>query len=54
MRNLTAGDFATVQRQCRLLGEILTPEQWIEQLEVEVRMKNCPSESDDRLQAIGG
>jgi hypothetical protein len=53
MRDLTPGDFATVQRQCRLLGETLTPQQWIEQLEVEVRVKNRAPESDFPLQVTG-
>lgn len=39
MHNLTSGDFATVKRQSRLLGETLTPEEWLEQLEIEVAAK---------------
>ena len=39
MRMLTAGDFATVKRQCLLLGESLTPAQWVEQLELECLVK---------------
>lgn len=40
MRQLAAGDFATVKRQCMLLGETLTPDQWIEQLSVECKVKS--------------
>jgi hypothetical protein len=36
-----------------LLGETLTPQQWIEQLEVEVRVKNRAPESDFPLQVTG-
>jgi hypothetical protein len=39
MKDLTAGDFATVKRQCLLLGEELSPSEWLEQLEVEVKAK---------------
>lgn len=39
MRNLTPGDFATVKRQSLLLGETLSPEDWLEQLALEVRIK---------------
>ena len=39
MRNLTPGDFATVKRQCLLLGEQLTPEEWLAQLDLEVQAK---------------
>jgi SpoVK/Ycf46/Vps4 family AAA+-type ATPase len=37
--NLTPGDFATVKRQCNLLGEVLTPDQWLEQLAAEAKAK---------------
>jgi len=40
MPKLTAGDFAVVKRQALLLGESLTPEQWIEQLKVECELKS--------------
>jgi hypothetical protein len=40
MRDLTPGDFATVKRQCLLLGEALSPEAWLEQLELEVAAKH--------------
>lgn len=48
MRDLTPGDFATVKRQCILLGEQLTPEEWIEQLDLEVTAK-ARSASDERF-----
>lgn len=36
MQDLTAGDFATVKRQCLLLRQNLTVEEWLEQLKLEV------------------
>ncbi len=39
MHQLAAGDFATVKRQCILLGETLSPDQWIEQLQIECDIK---------------
>lgn len=39
MHQLSAGDFATVKRQCLLLGESLTPAQWVEQLQLECDVK---------------
>lgn len=39
LQDLCAGDFATVKRQCLLLGEELTPGQWFEQLELECQAK---------------
>jgi AAA+ superfamily predicted ATPase len=39
MRDLTPGDFATVKRQCLLLGETLEPEAWLQQLEMEARAR---------------
>jgi SpoVK/Ycf46/Vps4 family AAA+-type ATPase len=39
MKFLTPGDFATVKRQANLLGVELTPEIWLEQLEIEARAK---------------
>lgn len=39
MHQLAAGDFATVKRQCILLGETLSPDQWIEQLQIECDVK---------------
>lgn len=40
MRQLAAGDFATVKRQCLLLGEELSPHGWLEQLEMECKVKS--------------
>ena len=40
MKDLTPGDFATVKRQCVLLGESLSPEDWLGQLELEVKAKS--------------
>lgn len=39
MRHLTAGDFATVKRQCTMLGVQLKPEEWLEQLQLECDVK---------------
>ncbi len=39
MRDLTPGDFATVKRQSRLLGETLSPAEWLDQLDIEVAAK---------------
>ncbi|CAB1369848.1 ATP-binding protein [Denitratisoma oestradiolicum] len=44
MKNLTPGDFATVKRQCLLLGESLSPREWLDQLELEVQAKQRQSE----------
>lgn len=48
MSQLAAGDFATVKRQAILLGEALTPEQWVEQLKAECRAK-APAGSDRKI-----
>lgn len=40
MRFLTPGDFATVKRQCLVLDTVLTPEEWLDQLEIECQIKN--------------
>ena len=40
---LTAGDFATVQRQCKILQTTLKPEEWLFQLEQEVKVKRKES-----------
>ena len=40
MRNLTAGDFATVKRQAQMLGVQLSPVEFVEQLNQEVQFKN--------------
>ncbi|MGH8226943.1 MAG: ATP-binding protein [Steroidobacteraceae bacterium] len=39
MPHLTPGDFATVKRQCIVLDVQLTPEEWLEQLEMECLIK---------------
>lgn len=39
IRGLAPGDFATVQRQLRLMDETLSPMQWIAQLQAEARAK---------------
>lgn len=49
MRYLTPGDFATVKRQCLVLNTILTPEEWLEQLEIECQIKN----SVPRIESAG-
>lgn len=40
MKYLTPGDFATVKRQCLVLDTSLTPEEWLEQLEIECHIKS--------------
>jgi hypothetical protein len=40
MKYLTPGDFATVKRQCLVLDTNLTPEEWLEQLEIECHIKS--------------
>ena len=40
MRHLTPGDFATVKRQCLVLDTVLTPDEWLEQLEIECEIKS--------------
>ena len=44
MQQLAAGDFATVKRQCVLMDETLTPEQWLEQLHLECAVKSQAAE----------
>ena len=39
MEQLTAGDFATVKRQSEMLGLSLSPEEWLEQLQLECEIK---------------
>jgi hypothetical protein len=41
MKYLTPGDFATVKRQCLVLDAVLTPEEWLEQLEIECEIKSA-------------
>lgn len=53
MKDLTAGDFATVKRQCLLLGESLTPDQWLAQLEIEVLAKRRAFADDGGRLAVG-
>lgn len=43
MPMLAAGDFATVQRQCKILQISLKPEEWLFQLEQEVKVKKKES-----------
>jgi hypothetical protein len=40
MPTLTAGDFDLVKRQCVLLEEVLTPDEWLEQLQIEQNLKS--------------
>ncbi|HKT74313.1 MAG TPA: ATP-binding protein [Steroidobacteraceae bacterium] len=44
MKDLTPGDFATVKRQCVVLDTALTPEGWLEQLELECKIKSTHQE----------
>ena len=53
MRDLTPGDFATVKRQCILLGEELSPEAWLDQLELEVAAKHRSQMDEDRPRRAG-
>ena len=39
--HLTPGDFATVKRQASLFDAVLTPEDWLKQLEEEAKAKNA-------------
>jgi hypothetical protein len=39
IKDLTPGDFATVKRQANLLDEMLTPDDWVEQLGSEAKAK---------------
>jgi hypothetical protein len=43
MKYLTPGDFATVKRQCLVLDTCLTPEEWLQQLEIECHIKSAAS-----------
>jgi SpoVK/Ycf46/Vps4 family AAA+-type ATPase len=49
MRYLTPGDFATVKRQCLALNTTLTPEGWLEQLEIECQVKSALP----RIESVG-
>ncbi len=48
MRQLTPGDFATVKRQSLVLDVRLTPEEWLEQLEIECALKSGGSRVEER------
>jgi SpoVK/Ycf46/Vps4 family AAA+-type ATPase len=52
MKDLTPGDFATVKRQCLLMGEDLSPEAWLDQLEIEVAAKHRSAADDGQSQAV--
>ena len=43
MTQLCAGDFATVKRQCSILQVQLLPEEWLDQLELECKLKKSSS-----------
>lgn len=45
---LSAGDFATVKRQCVLLGETLTPDDWLMQLKLECDARAAADAAADR------
>lgn len=53
MRYLTPGDFATVKRQCLVLDTQLTPEEWLDQLEIECELKSGGLRGDSGLEARG-
>jgi hypothetical protein len=42
MKFLTPGDFATVKRQCIALDTQLSPQEWLDQLQIECDIKNAP------------
>jgi hypothetical protein len=48
MRYLTPGDFATVKRQCLVLDTPLTPDEWLEQLEIECEIKSTSPRAEAR------
>lgn len=50
---LTPGDFATVQRQCQLLGRHLTPQQWLGALMEEAKVKRDLMEAADKQSRRG-
>lgn len=51
MRFLTPGDFATIKRQCQVLDTVLTPEEWLEQLEIECQIKTSAPRLEERHRA---
>lgn len=53
MRYLTPGDFATVKRQCLVLDTQLTPEEWLDQLEIECELKSGGLRGESGLEARG-
>jgi ATPase family associated with various cellular activities (AAA) len=50
MKYLTPGDFATVKRQCLVLDIELTPEGWLDQLEIECEIKSTVPRSSNAHQ----
>lgn len=50
---LTPGDFATVKRQSLVLDIRLTPEEWLDQLEIECALKRGAPRSHEELRDIG-
>jgi SpoVK/Ycf46/Vps4 family AAA+-type ATPase len=46
MHYLTPGDFATVKRQSLILDTTLTPEEWLQQLEIECEIKSSAPRTD--------
>ena len=51
MPYLTPGDFATVKRQCLVLDTVLTPEEWLDQLEIECQLKGAMPRVEARHRA---
>jgi ATPase family associated with various cellular activities (AAA) len=51
MRFLTPGDFATVKRQCLVLNTVLSPEEWLDQLEIECQIKNSGGRAEETYRA---
>lgn len=51
---LTPGDFATIKRQSIVLDEILSPTQWLDQLESEVAAKSKSIRKDNDIQRSVG
>ena len=50
MRFLAPGDFATVKRQCIALDTQLSPQEWLDQLQIECEIKNAPRRGRGRPQ----
>lgn len=53
MQDLTPGDFATVKRQYLLLSEELSPDEWLSQLELEVKAKHRLKDDNGPLRRLG-